>query len=162
MLIKCSLFSCSYAAWKCSNVTLLCPLFCGTEFSHPHDWRFDDGLHCGDDQHWKGRVLREAVLHIQCLQRAPLWPWGCYDLLDQQGVFFFFFWGVWPLVKSCLYWNCPWCIRFTCFLTEHSLNGEISVWIDILLHVLIAYLHLSSAWPDHVHSCKHEDLCQHF
>lgn len=76
--------------------------------------------------------------------------------------FFFFFWGVWPLVKSCLYWNCPWCIRFTCFLTEHSLNGEISVWIDILLHVLIAYLHLSSAWPDHVHSCKHEDLCQHF
>lgn len=55
------------------------------ECSHANDWRPDDGVHGGDDQHWEGGGFCQTLLHLQCLKGAALWPGGRHGLLDQQG-----------------------------------------------------------------------------
>lgn len=43
----------------------------------------DDGLYCGDDQHWEGGGQCQAILYIQRLKRTSVWPRGCHGILDQ-------------------------------------------------------------------------------
>lgn len=59
------------------------PIF--PEFPHPPYWCPDDGLHSGDDQHWKSGVQCQAFFQLQCLQGTAFWPGGCDGLLDKQG-----------------------------------------------------------------------------
>lgn len=55
------------------------------ECPHGDGGRPHDGLHCGDDQHREGGGQRQALLHIQRLERAAVRPGGRHGVLGEQG-----------------------------------------------------------------------------